>query len=164
MHLIAHRGLTNNNICENTLKAFKNALNNNYDSIELDLRKTKDNIIVVLHDKYINRTSNGSGNINKLLLADLKDLGLIEIGTLKYMFVKPLYINEESNKYINIDNFDKVVTYYDEYKNGVKYKTCKECGKRFKRRSNNDKYCQKCAKIIKQLQTNEFLKKDKKHK
>ena len=48
MHLIAHRGLTNNNICENTLKAFKNALNNNYDGIELDLRKTKDNIIVVI--------------------------------------------------------------------------------------------------------------------
>lgn len=66
MHLIAHRGLTNNNICENTLKAFKNALNNNYDGIELDLRKTKDNIIVVLHDKYINRTSNGVGNINKI--------------------------------------------------------------------------------------------------
>lgn len=66
MHLIAHRGLTNNNIRENTLKAFKNALNNNYDGIELDLRKTKDNIIVVLHDKYINRTSNGVGNINKI--------------------------------------------------------------------------------------------------
>lgn len=66
MHLIAHRGLTNNNIRENTLKAFKNALNNNYDGIELDLRRTKDNIIVVLHDKYINRTSNGVGNINKI--------------------------------------------------------------------------------------------------
>lgn len=66
MRLIAHRGLTNNNIRENTLKAFKNALNNNYDGIELDLRKTKDNIIVVLHDKYINRTSNGVGNINKI--------------------------------------------------------------------------------------------------
>ena len=112
----------------------------------------------------LSESGTAPSNINKLLLADLKDLGLIEIGTLKYMFVKPLYINEESSKYINIDNFDKVVTYYDEYKNGVKYKTCKECGKRFKRRSNNDKYCQKCAKIIKQLQTNEFLKKDKKHK
>lgn len=66
MHLIAHRGLTNDNIRENTLLAFKNALNNNYDGIELDIRKTKDNIIVVLHDKYINRTSNGMGNINKL--------------------------------------------------------------------------------------------------
>ena len=66
MDLIAHRGLTNENIKENTLEAFKNAINNNYNGIELDIRKTKDNVIVVLHDKYINRTSDGIGNINNL--------------------------------------------------------------------------------------------------
>lgn len=66
LDLIAHRGLVDHNICENTLKAFKNAINKGYNGIELDVRKTKDNIIVVLHDKYINRTSNGKGNINKL--------------------------------------------------------------------------------------------------
>lgn len=66
MDLIAHRGLTNENIKENTLKAFKNAINNNYNGIELDIRKTKDNVIVVIHDKYINRTSGGIGNINNL--------------------------------------------------------------------------------------------------
>ena len=66
MDLIAHRGLTNENIKENTLKAFKNAINNNYNGIELDIRKTKDNVIVVIHDKYINRTSDGIGNINNL--------------------------------------------------------------------------------------------------
>ena len=87
---------------------------------------------------------------NKILFADLRDLGLILIGTLKHMFVKPLYINEESDKYINIDNFDKVVTYYDEYKNGVKYKTCKICGKRFKdKKYSPSKYCQKCARQVK---------------
>lgn len=66
MDLIAHRGLTNENIKENTLEAFKNAINNNYNGIELDIRKTKDNVIVVIHDKYINRTSDGIGNINNL--------------------------------------------------------------------------------------------------
>ena len=66
MDLIAHRGLTNENIKENTLKAFKNAINNNYNGIELEIRKTKDNVIVVIHDKYINRTSDGIGNINNL--------------------------------------------------------------------------------------------------
>ena len=67
MHLIAHRGLTSKDIKENTLEAFKNDINNGYLGIELDIRKNKDNKIVVIHDKYINRTSNGSGNINKLL-------------------------------------------------------------------------------------------------
>ena len=71
MHLIAHRGLTSKDIKENTLEAFKNAINNGYLGIELDIRKTKDNKIVVIHDKYINRTSNGSGNINKLLYKEL---------------------------------------------------------------------------------------------
>ena len=71
MHLIAHRGLTSKDIKENTLEAFRNAINNGYLGIELDIRKTKDNKIVVIHDKYINRTSNGSGNINKLLYKEL---------------------------------------------------------------------------------------------
>lgn len=71
MHLIAHRGLISKDIKENTLEAFRNAINNGYEGIELDIRKTKDNKIVVIHDKYINRTSNGSGNINKLLYKEL---------------------------------------------------------------------------------------------
>lgn len=99
-------------------------------------------------------------NTNKLLLADLKDLGLLQIGTLRHMFVKPLYVNEESDKYINIDNFDKVVTYYDEYKNRNRYGECKVCGKRFKLKSNNSnqKYCNKCGKDIKNKQIKEIMK------
>ena len=84
---------------------------------------------------------------DKLLIADLKDLGLIQIGTLKHMFVKPLYINEESEEYIKIDDFEKVVTYYDEYRNGVKYGRCEVCGKRIKISKNNkNKYCNICKK------------------
>ena len=88
---------------------------------------------------------------NKILLADLKDLELIEIGRLNHMYVKPLYINEESEKYFEINNFNKVATYYDEYKNGVKYGKCKVCNKRFKLKSNNSnqKYCNKCGREIK---------------
>ena len=71
MHLIAHRGLISKDIKENTLEAFRNAINNGYEGIELDIRKTKDNKIVVIHDKYINRTSNGSGNINKITYKEL---------------------------------------------------------------------------------------------
>ena len=71
MILISHRGLINDNIKENTLESFKNAINNNYNGIELDIRITKDNKIVVLHDKLINRTSNAKGNINNLLYKDV---------------------------------------------------------------------------------------------
>ena len=61
--VIAHRGLTNKNIKENTLESFLNAVRKKYDGIELDIRKTKDNKIVVIHDILLNRTSNGKGLI-----------------------------------------------------------------------------------------------------
>ena len=85
---------------------------------------------------------------NKILFADLRDLGLIQIGTLKHMFIKPLYINEESDIYINIDDFEKVITYYDEYKNGAKYGICSSCKKRYKITNNRSKYCKICGKDI----------------
>lgn len=97
---------------------------------------------------------------NKILFADLKDKGLVQVGTLKHMYVKPLYINEESYKYININDFDKVITYYDEYKNGVKYGECKVCGKRIKINNNKNKYCKICAKETKRKQ-NESYKRGK---
>ena len=72
MILIAHRGLTDKFIKENTMEAFKNAIDNKYDGIELDIRMTKDNKIVILHDKFINRTSNSIGNVNNLTYKELK--------------------------------------------------------------------------------------------
>ena len=72
MKLIAHRGYTTKLIKENTKEAFVNALNNDFLGFECDVRKTKDNELVICHDAYINRVSNGSGlistyNYNELL-------------------------------------------------------------------------------------------------
>lgn len=72
MELIAHRGLTSEYIKENTLEAYQNAINNNFDGIELDLRLTKDKKLVCIHDKLINRTSNGKGNINNLTYSEIQ--------------------------------------------------------------------------------------------
>lgn len=63
MRLIAHRGLVNKTLKENTLEAFKAALNSpKYCGIELDVRVSKDNEFVVYHDltyknKLIKNTS-----------------------------------------------------------------------------------------------------------
>ena len=72
MELIAHRGLHNEKIKENTILAFDNAMKNNYSGLELDIRKTSDNEIVVIHDSTIDRTSNGKGFINKITYKELK--------------------------------------------------------------------------------------------
>jgi len=71
--IIAHRGIHNNKIKENTYLAIMNAFNNkNIVGVEFDIRLTKDNEIVVIHDDYINRTSNGIGKVEKMTLKELR--------------------------------------------------------------------------------------------
>jgi glycerophosphoryl diester phosphodiesterase len=57
---------------ENTLTSFKRAIEIGVDAIELDVRKTKDNQLVVIHDSDIKRTTNGKGLVGELTLAQIK--------------------------------------------------------------------------------------------
>ena len=59
---------------ENTLKSFKKALEIGVDAIELDVRKTKDGHLAVLHDADVKRTTNGEGLVSELTLKEIKDL------------------------------------------------------------------------------------------
>ena len=68
---IAHRGLYNNNIGENTIRAFDNAFKEGFSGIEFDVRLTKDNIPVIIHDSFISRVSNGVGLVNSFTYKEL---------------------------------------------------------------------------------------------
>jgi glycerophosphoryl diester phosphodiesterase len=57
---------------ENTLASFKKALELGVDAVELDVRKTKDNQIVVIHDADVKRTTDGEGLVNELTLGQIK--------------------------------------------------------------------------------------------
>ena len=72
---IAHRGLHDDKIPENSLKAFKNAIDNNY-AIELDVRALADGTIVVFHDDTLGRLTGRDGFINNFSYDDIKDLTL----------------------------------------------------------------------------------------
>lgn len=54
---IAHRGLHTETITENTLDAFKNAIDHGY-NIELDVQPTIDNVVMVYHDTNLGRLTN----------------------------------------------------------------------------------------------------------
>lgn len=71
MKLIAHRGYTTKYIKENTLEAFANAFNNGFIGIECDVRKTKDDKLVICHDAFIDRVSNGSGLLSSYTYKEL---------------------------------------------------------------------------------------------
>ena len=57
---------------ENTLRSFKKALELGVDAVELDVRKTRDNEIVVIHDADVKRTTNGAGLVSDLTLKEIK--------------------------------------------------------------------------------------------
>lgn len=58
----AHRGLSSEH-AENTVAAFRAAVDAGFRCLELDVRRTADGEVVVLHDAGIERTTNGNGRV-----------------------------------------------------------------------------------------------------
>lgn len=69
--LIGHRGYPAI-YPENTLLSFREAVNAGCDGVELDVRLTKDNKVIVIHDKVLQRTTNGRGFVSDFTLKELK--------------------------------------------------------------------------------------------
>jgi len=67
----AHRGDWRNTP-ENSIQALKNCIAMGVDIMELDLKKTKDGHLVIMHDQTIDRTTTGKGNVSDYSLAELK--------------------------------------------------------------------------------------------
>ncbi len=67
----AHRGASAY-APENTIPAFRLALEQGAQGIELDVQRTADDHLVVLHDETIDRTSNGFGRVVDFTLEDLR--------------------------------------------------------------------------------------------
>lgn len=68
---IGHRGASAYEP-ENTLTSFRRAIELGVDAIELDVRKTKDNELVVIHNADVNKTTNGNGPVNSFTLEEIK--------------------------------------------------------------------------------------------
>ena len=71
--VIAHRGASAY-YPENTMPAFKAAVEMNADMIELDVLLSKDNVPIVFHDKFLDKKSNGQGLLTDHTLSELKKL------------------------------------------------------------------------------------------
>lgn len=67
----AHRGASAY-APENTLEAFKLAIEQHADGVELDVQLTKDGKLAVIHDETIDRTCNGTGYVKNFTMAELK--------------------------------------------------------------------------------------------
>ena len=69
--IFAHRGSKGTHP-ENTLASFKEAVRVGSDGIELDVHLTNDGHLVIIHDETVDRTTNGTGEIRNLTLAEIK--------------------------------------------------------------------------------------------
>jgi glycerophosphoryl diester phosphodiesterase len=63
--VVAHRGDWRN-APENSLKAIQNCILMGADVVELDIRMTRDSVLVLMHDETIDRTTTGNGVINDM--------------------------------------------------------------------------------------------------
>jgi glycerophosphoryl diester phosphodiesterase len=71
--VFAHRGASGSHP-ENTAAAFGEALRLGVEAIEFDVRMSADRQMIVCHDATVDRTSDGSGEIRKMSLAQIKEL------------------------------------------------------------------------------------------
>lgn len=73
--VIAHRG-NHVNVPENSLASYEEAIKSGADYVEIDLRTSKDGILMILHDATVDRMTNGQGNVADKTWAELQSLQL----------------------------------------------------------------------------------------
>ena len=72
MQVIAHRGASFLEP-ENTIRSIERAVKMGADFVEVDVRKSKDNKLVIMHDADINRTTDGKGLVKDHTVQELKN-------------------------------------------------------------------------------------------
>lgn len=71
--IVAHRGASSTRP-ENTLASFEEAVALGAQIVELDVRLSRDGIAVVMHDPFVDRTTDGTGPVHELTAAELSSL------------------------------------------------------------------------------------------
>lgn len=120
--VIGHRGASAY-APEHTIVSYEMAHELGADFIEIDLQMTKDEHLIALHDKTVDRTTNGTGRANSLTLEEIKTLDAGTWFNEKFPeFADPAYRN------LNIPTFEEIlkhfgtsVNYYIETKSPAEY-------------------------------------------
>lgn len=73
--IIAHRGDWRS-APENSMHAFRACIEAGYDMIEVDVRKTSDGVLVVMHDESVDRTTEGKGRVADMTAEQVTSLRL----------------------------------------------------------------------------------------
>lgn len=75
--VVAHRGDWRN-APENSLQAIKNCIEMGVDMVEIDVRESRDGVLVLMHDETIDRTTTGAGKVSDWSFDSLRTLRLVD--------------------------------------------------------------------------------------
>lgn len=113
---IAHRGFSGK-YPENTMLAFRKAVEAGCDGIENDVQMTKDGVLVICHDEAVDRTTDGSGFIPSFTYEEIRKLDAgIKFGK-EYKEEKIPSLDEffqyvkDKNLYINLELKNGIIQY-----------------------------------------------------
>lgn len=110
----SHRGDWRN-FCENSLEAIDNAAKMGVDIVEIDVQRTKDGQLILIHDPTLDRTTTGKGNIKDTTLAYIRTLHLkngCNIRTIhRVPTLEEVLIHAKGKVMLNLDKADR---YFDQ--------------------------------------------------
>lgn len=110
----SHRGDWRN-FCENSLEAIDNAVKMGVDIVEIDLQRTKDGQLILMHDAKLDRTTTGKGLIADTTLAYIKTLHLKNGCNIRTIHRVPTFeealIHAKGKVMLNLDKADR---YFDQ--------------------------------------------------
>jgi len=123
-HLIAHRGgVVDNQTAENSLASLKKASQEGYWMVEVDLRLTRDRVLIIHHDRNFKRYYGINKMVSEMTWDEVKELKG-DLGNSVLSFEEALKFCQESNLQVMVDNkidgfdsdlFGKVVALLKKY-------------------------------------------------
>lgn len=112
--VVAHRADWRN-FPENSLEAIQSAIEMGVDMLEIDVQRTKDGVLILMHDHNLDRTTTGSGNIADTNWEDITKLNLKDhqgnVTTYKVPKLEDALLMCKDRIMINLDKADR---YFDE--------------------------------------------------
>lgn len=112
--VVAHRGDWRHSV-ENSLQAVQNAIDMQVDVVEIDVRKTADGRLILMHDATIDRTTNGRGEVASLTFDSIRRCRLkAPDGTLTDLLVPTLDEVFELGRDRILFNIDKGFDIFDD--------------------------------------------------
>lgn len=100
---------------DNAVEGIESCIRMGVDMVEIDVARTKDGHLVLMHDRTVNRTTNGKGRVDSLSLAEIRELylrnGLGRVSGFKVPTLEEAMLAAKGRIKVNLDKADE---YFDQ--------------------------------------------------